>query len=485
MKTRLWTCRAILLGTLLLPATLPARAEVCVPHVFGSHMVVQCDRPIRIWGWAEPGERVRVTLAETTESTEADGEGHWRVSLPALPAGGPHAIEIAGTNTIRLDDVLMGEVWLCSGQSNMWRPLYWSQRKWGVIDYEREIAAADFPRLRLLNLARVPGEDFPNPPRATPVDDVVGHWQRSAPEVAANFSATAQFFGRKLLAELDVPVGLINASYGGSTVEAWVPPSGFRQVPEVRGLADQVEARGADAEMTRKSPSGLFNSLIHPIVPIEIRGVLWYQGESNIGDGPRYAPKMKALILSWRELWGREDLPFYFVQLPPFRYGSDPYRLPLLREAQAAALELPKTGMVVTLDVGDLTDIHPRKKRQVGERLACLALANDYGRHDLPCFGPVFRTARFEGNEVHIDFDHADGLSSRNGKPLDGFEIAGPNGRFVSAEATIDGQAVVVQTPSVKEPKAVRFAWHQEAEPNLVNAAGLPAAPFRYHHNKN
>jgi len=340
--------------------------------------------------------------------------------------------------------------------------------------------AADLPRLRFLNLSRVPGGEHPNPPRATPADDAVGCWQRCSPKAAADFSATAQFFGRVLLAELDVPVGLINASYGGSKIEAWIPPAGFRSVAELQGIADQAEASVPDTEVTHQSPSALFNSMIHPLVPVQLRGFLWYQGESNLSDGLRYEAKMEALIRGWRDVWGREDIPFYYVQLPPFHYGGNAYHLPRLREAQAAALALPHTGMVVTLDVGDLDNIHPRQKKQVGHRLALLALAQDYGCEELPCSGPVFRSMRVEGSRVYIEFDHAeDGLTSRDGKPLSCFEIAGPDGRFVAAEATIDGHAVVVHHPSVAKPRAVRFAWHQEAQPNLVNCAGLPAAPFR------
>jgi len=283
-----------------------------------------------------------------------------------------------------------------------------------------------------------------------------------------------------------VPVGLINASYGGSKIEAWTPPAGFRNVAGLKRLADQAEARPPDAKVTHHSPAALYNSMIQPLVPIELRGFLWYQGESNVGDGMRYRAKMEALIRGWRDVWARKDLPFYYVQLPPYRYGGDPHRLPQLREAQATALDLPHTGMVVTLDVGDLKDIHPRQKQQVGRRLALLALAKDYGRHELHYSGPVFRSMHVEGAKAYIEFEHADdGLVSRDGKPLSWFEIAGPKGRFVTAEATIDGRAVVVHHPSIAEPRAVRFGWHQEAQPNLVNSAGLPAAPFRNDHHDN
>ena len=334
--------------------------------------------------------------------------------------------------------------------------------------------------MRFLNLSRVPGGEHPNPPKAAPAENAVGSWRRCSPKTAASFSATAQFFGRVLLAELDVPVGLINASYGGSKIEAWIPPEGFRSVAELQGLADQAEARCPDANVTHHCPSSLFNSMIHPLLPLQLRGFLWYQGESNVSDGPRYAAKMEALIRGWRDLWGGEDVPFYYVQLPPFRYGGNVHRLALLREAQAAALALPHTGMVVTLDVGDLNDIHPQQKKPVGHRLALLALANDYGRDTLTHTGPVFRSMRIEGPRVYIEFDHvASGLMSCDGKPLKGFEIAGADGRFVAAEATIDGSRLVLHHRSVTTPTAARFAWHQEAQPNLINSAGLPAAPFR------
>ncbi len=472
--------RAVTAGAWLVLTALPVQAEVRLPCAFGSHMVLQQERPVTIWGWADVGEQVRVELAEATATARADAEGRWRVSLPAMPSGGPHTMTVAGTNSIRLDDVLIGEVWLCSGQSNMWRPLHWPQKKWGVVDYQREIAAADHPRLRVLNLSRVPGGGHPNPPGAVAAEDATGEWKRCAPAVAANFSATAYYFGRTLLEELNVPVGLINASYGGSKIEAWTPPSGFRCVAKLERLADQAKARGRDAEVSHNSPSALYNSMIHPLVPFELRGFVWYQGESNLGDGTAYRAKMEALIRGWRGVWNHENLPFYYVQLPPFRYGGNPYRLPQLRAAQAAALELPHTGMAVTLDVGDLKDIHPRQKQPVGHRLALLALANDYQRKELSYSGPVFRAMRVEGDTAYLEFDYAaDGLASRDGKPLTWFEVAGADGRFVPAEAAISGNRVILHHPAGAEPKAVRFAWHQEAKPNLVNSAGLPAAPFQ------
>jgi sialate O-acetylesterase len=298
----------------------------------------------------------------------------------------------------------------------------------------------------------------------------------------ANFTAVGYFFGRHLKQELDVPIGLLGSNWGGTRIEPWTPPEGFRQVPALKDIADNLDkypARNGD-RIVHQSPLALYNGMICPLVPYAIRGAIWYQGESNNGEGMLYHEKMKALIGGWRTIWDNEAMPFYFVQLAPYRYGGDPTRLAGIWEAQTATLAVPHTGMAVTVDIGNVKDIHPRNKQDVGKRLALWALAKDYGQTDLCYSGPLYQGMSVEGNQVRIRFDHVcGGLVSRDGKPLSWFTIAGEDKQFVEARAEIDGETVVVQADGVARPAAVRFGWHQEAEPNLSNAAGLPASPFR------
>jgi sialate O-acetylesterase len=298
-----------------------------------------------------------------------------------------------------------------------------------------------------------------------------------------DFTAVGYFFGRHLHQELDVPIGLIGSNWGGTRIEPWTPPEGFQQVPALKDIADNLAsypAKNDQGQVNHQTPLALYNGMIAPLVPYSIRGALWYQGESNNGEGMLYHEKMKALIGGWRTLWNDPDMPFYFVQLAPYRYGGDATRLAGIWEAQQATLSVPHTGMAVTVDIGNVTDIHPRNKQDVGRRLALWALAKDYGRKDLVYSGPLYKSMRVDGDSIRISFDYlGGGLVSRDGKPLTHFTIAGADGKFVAAQAEINGDVVVVHADEVKEPKAVRFAWHEEAEPNLSNKSGLPASPFR------
>ncbi len=489
-----------------------AGAEVRLPHIFGDHMVLQRDAPLPVWGWADPGEEVSVTLGQETQRAKADPGGAWRVTLAPKPAGGPHELRVEGRNRITLRDVLVGEVWLCSGQSNM---------EMGVTlvkDGATEAAAASDPQLRLFMV--------PNRPAGQPLSDVDASWQVCTPQSIAaggwgGFSAVGYFFGRELRRELGVPVGLIDATWGGTLIEPWTPRAGFERSPTLRRVHEQIVAadgvyqraivaslpaieawtRAARAAMenggepppppefprhalaSERQPTGLYNGMIHAVAPFAIRGAIWYQGESNVmsGDGAVYLDKMRALMDGWRSVWSQREFPFYFVQLAPFRYQrTDPTRLAEIWDAQRRALEIPATGMVVTTDITDLADIHPSNKQEVGRRLSLWALAKTYGRSGVAYSGPLFREIAVEGSSVRVRFDHADGgLASRDGAPLSWFEIAGEDGRFVKAEARIDGETVVVSSGAVPAPKAVRFAWGMEAQPNLVNKAGLPASPFQ------
>ncbi len=493
------------------------RADVKLPAIFGSHMVLQQGEPITVWGQAEPGEAVTVKLGQSAAQATADAQGNWRVALPATAVARDLTMTVTGKNTLSFEDVAVGEVWLCSGQSNM---------EMGIsicLDAEKEVAAADEPDIRLIDVPKVT-----NP---APQKDFVGTWVRCTPETVAKqgtwggFSACAYYFGRELRRTLNVPIGLIDSSWGGSRLEPWAPPEGFRQITTLPELSRRVEIGTLDTAAHQKAaadflaataawlgdaqqalqretvigappamppelaplsgngdPTAMYNAMIAPLVPYGIRGAIWYQGESNHGDGMAYVEKTKALVQGWRTVWNKPDLPYYYVQIAPWPYGEeDPQRLPTFWEAQAAIEKvIPHTGMAVIHDVGDVKDIHPKNKQEVGRRLALLALHETYGRQDTICRGPLFREMTVGPGTLRVIFDQAEGgLKTRDDKAPDGFEIIGENGLFVKATAGLDGTAVVLSSPAVKSPVAMRFAWDKLATPNLTNQADLPASACR------
>ena len=503
-----------IVGCLLLVENAPA--EVRLPKVFASHMVLQQQKPVAIWGWAQPGEAVTVELAGNKQQTTATAQGEWRATLPAVKAGGPFVLSVAGSNTLRLDDVLVGEVWLCSGQSNM---------EMGIgkcLNATAEIAAANYPDIRLLLV--------PKTIATLPQVDIATDWKVCSPQMIAEggwggFSAAAYFFGRELHTKLKVPVGLIDASWGGTRIEPWTPPVGFASEPALKAIHDgvllsdprttqhqqrlaayltSIETWTAAARqaMTAQAvappmpaypgelaaltdpqrPTGLYNSMIHPLVPLALRGSIWYQGESNHNEGMLYLDKTRALVNGWRKVFQQEDLAYYYVQIAPYQYGAeDPAVVARFWEAQAAAMAIPNTGMVVTTDIGNTGDIHPANKQEVGRRLALWALAKTYHLPGIVASGPVFKSMAVAGSQLRLTFDQTgSGLASRDGKPLSWFEILdGEQGDFVAATATLEGNTVVLAAPSVRTPVAVRFGWNKLAEPNLANKEGLPALPFR------
>jgi sialate O-acetylesterase len=402
-------------------------------------MVLQRDKPLPIWGWADPGEEVTVQLDDQKASTKADEKGHWKVTLSARKADGkPHTLTVSGKNKIELEDILIGEVWVGSGQSNMEWSLAASQ------DAKENIAAANHPTIRLYHVPKVQAK--------TPARDIKAAWAVCAPDKAKAFSAVLYHFGLNLQKELKVPVGLINSSWGGSPIQPWT--------------------------VEEKTSGGMYNAMIAPLQPFAVRGAIWYQGESNMGEGLKYRDRMESLIKGWRRTWGQE-LPFYFVQIAPFSgYKAE---LGPLWEAQAASLKIPATGMVVVTDLVDnVKDIHPKNKHDVGKRLALWALAKTYGKKDVVYSGPLYKGMKIEGDKIRLQFAHVGGgLASRDGKPLSEFEIAGEDGKFVPAEAVIEGDSVVVKAGDVAQPSQVRFGWRNITNPNLMNKEGLPASPFQ------
>jgi sialate O-acetylesterase len=475
-------------------------ATLTLPHVFGDHMVLQEGQAVPVWGWAQPGENITVTFAgQQKQATAAAGDGAWKILLdPLAVSANPADLTIAGTgtDTMTFHDVLVGEVWLCSGQSNMQKPVgTWRGQPVTTLDGPQEIAAANYPLIRMMNVEisnpATPARDFDislRPKQDYPWLGWVACTPASLDQV--KFSAVGYFFGRKLFQTLNVPIGLIEATAGGTSIEAWTPAAGFATDP---ALADFVQAAlTPKVRFHGTTITTLYNGMIHPMVPFAIKGVLWYQGESNLidQDGAIYTNKLTALITSWRAAWGTE-LPFYYVQLPPLVYSkratllNDPLAEPAFREAQTAVLKLPKTGMVVTTDIGDLKNMHPPHKKEVGERLALWALTNEYGQKVGEVSGPIYKdgSIEHEGFKAVLHFTHVgQGLVSKDGQPLTNFTVAGADGVFSPAKAEISGDAIVITSDQVAEPKEVRFAFDESAQPNFFNKDGLPAVPFRTDH---
>jgi len=490
-------------GLVALVAVLPAWAEVRLPAIISDHMVVQAGVPVKVWGWADDKETVEVSIGGKSASAVSDGT--WNVELPALKAGAIHELTVKGAaNSITVQDVLVGEVWIGSGQSNM----QWSVKLSSNPD--AEIAAAQYPGIRLF--------DVPRTVATAPQDDVKATWKVCTPENIAEFSAVLYFFGRELHTTLNTPVGLIHTSWGGTPAESWASRPALEADPDLKRIVDawdkkladypaakaahdvavaQWEKDAADAKAKGqpepKKPSapqgpdsswlasGLYNAMIHPLIHFPVQGSVWYQGESNAGRAYQYRKLFPAMIQDWRRAWGQDKFSFYFVQLANFletkpEPGDSTWAE--LREAQNMTLSLPDTGQAVIIDIGEAKDIHPKNKQDVGKRLALNALAKDYGKR-VQFSGPTYKSMSVKGNVVTLKLDHAKGLVAKGGEKLTGFAIAGADKKFVWADATIKGKKIVVSSPNVAEPVAVRYAWADNPVCNLYNAAGLPASPFR------
>jgi sialate O-acetylesterase len=496
------------------------RADVKLHGLFSDNMVLQRDAAVPVWGWADEDEEITIAFRDQTVSTKAK-DGKWRVRLKKLKAGGPEELKVSGKNTIALQNVFVGEVWVASGQSNMEWPMRASYES------EKEILAAIHPLLRLYTVPKLKADE--------PKDNVNASWQECHPETASNFSAVAYYFGRDLQKALKVPVGIIHTSWGGSPAEVWMSEQVLSANPEYkRDILDaypaaeqrykealaQFEKEQAEAKREGKSftkrrpgsgwkPAELYNGMIAPLIPFAIKGALWYQGESNAGRAHQYRTLFPDMIKNWRSDWGQGEFPFLLVQLAPFMAIQDQPAESAwaeLREAQGlAAKVLPKVGMAVITDVGDERDIHPKKKEPVGARLALAARAIAYGE-DITYSGPAFKSVKIKGDKAILSFNHVgSGLVARpleqkpaSGKKtterspliydadtgglrtaLVGFAIAGDDRKFVWADAEIQNDKVVVTSPRVKKPVAVRYGWADCPVVNLWNKEGLPASPFR------
>jgi len=494
----------------------PAAADVRLARIFSSDMVLQQGRKAPVWGWAEPGEEVTVAIAGQEASAVADAAGRWRVDLAPLVVGRGRTLTVRGTNTITLENVAVGEVWVCSGQSNMAMTVQpWRSFK-GVLNHEQEIAAADYPDMRLFSVPRNPAEE-----RQTDLPARKMCWRPCSPATVGMFSATAYFFGRELHKRLKMPVGLINSSVGGTPAEAWTdaewlkrddglarliaqwPEKRVRYLEKLAVYKEELkrwEAETSGAKHSGKSappkparprpnvwpcsrPGALFNGMVAPLMPLAIGGCVWNQGESNAGRAYEYRTLFPTLIRCWREQWGQGDFPFVFVQLPNVgEPGEGPRDNPRaeMREAQLLTLRsTPQTGMAVACDIGDAGDTHGRNKQDLGARLCLAALHVAYGQ-DLVFSGPTYRSMSVEQGRVRLQFDHVGGGLLARGGGLKHFAIAGADRKFVWAEAEIDGDSVVVRHDAIEGPAAVRYAWDANpAGANLYNREGLPASPFR------
>lgn len=471
--------KSICLAIVSICFSLLVYADVKLPAIFSSNMVLQRNQAIPIWGWAAPGEKITVTFNKQTASTKADKKGKWKVNLKQEAAGGPFTLSVRGKNEVVVDNVLVGEVWLCSGQSNMEMFVEHSSDK----RYERDIRSANNPMIRHLKVERTVSE--------MPLDDFKTTGWKTADDSnnVRTFTSVGYFFAKKLYEELKVPIGLINSSWGGTVVETWTSREVLDTAEEFKGSVKTtfaaVKAASENGQVWPNNyPSLLFNAMINPLINYGIKGALWYQGESNAGRAKQYATAFPLMIRDWRSRWKQGDFPFYFVQLASFEanHGNSAKGSPWaeLREAQTATLALPNTGMAVTLDIGETKDIHPANKKDVGLRLAAIALNKQYGKGG-EYSGPVFESLSVEGNKAIVNFKHADGLWIKdNYGYLKGFEVAGADQKFYYAKADIKDGKVVVYSDSVSAPVAVRYGWADDMpEANLYNKAGFPAGPFR------
>ncbi len=518
MKMKTNNCCLLLLASTVL-TSIPAMADVRLPKIFTNNMMLQRDQPVRVWGWADAGESVSATLDGKSASTNANESGRWALELPPLKAGENLELAVKGNNTLTLSNIIIGDIWFCSGQSNM---------EWNMLQCkaDEDIKSADLPKIRRIKInhlqAGEPQDDAPAVP-----------WQMCTPGTVGHFTGVGFYFAREVHQQTGVPIGIVDCNWGGTKIEPWVAAEGLGMVKELEAeftanqnatksyraqLAESLTAMEAWINLSRKNlaagisvtpapaipagagpSSGIYNAMVHPFVRFPIKGALWYQGESNGNEGETYYDKKRALIGGWRKQWGLGDFPFYFVQLASFQAPTeDPAGgngFAKIREAQRKSLLIPNTGMAVIIDtvpLAEANNIHPSNKFDVGTRLARWALNRDYGKKDLVPSGPLFKALKIENGTIRLAFDHTgtglmvgtkEGLKpaaeDSTGK-LRRFAIAGADKKWFWAEAVIVNDTVAVSSPEVKEPVAVRYGFEMNPDgANLYNREGLPASPFR------
>ncbi|MCL6523175.1 MAG: sialate O-acetylesterase [Thermoflavifilum sp.] len=439
--------------------------QLRLPDYFSNNMVLQQLDTVTLWGWADATQKIWVKadwLADTIYTTSASN-ARWQIHLATPKAGGPHELTVSnGQQSITIQNILIGELWLCSGQSNMEMSAAWHYDHW-----QEEVANANFPEIRLFHVYKTVA--------SCPADELRGRWEICTPATIMNFSAVGYFFGRQLYKQLRIPIGLIESCWGGTPIETWMPDSIFAQHPHLAASAQVFQP----VPWCPITPSVTFNAMIAPLHCLPLAGVIWYQGETNTANPQTYTEDFSRMIASWRHLW-KKDFPFYFVQIAPYQY-QQPYSAALLREAQLRTYQqVPHTGMVVITDItGDTTDIHPKDKKDVGERLARWALALNYHHPEIMYSGPIYDSMKIENHQIRIYFDFAkDGLVIRGNKLTDIY-IAGVDRHFLPAESKIEGSTLIVWNRQIPNPVAVRFGFANTAMPNLFKRAGLPASPFR------
>lgn len=456
----------------------PTNAQIKLPELFSSHMVLQRNAQVAVWGWANANGHVSINASwmERPMGIKADKNGYWSTKLTTTNTREPQSIEIKGSgSSIILDNVLFGEVWLCSGQSNMEQSFkgYTGQPTFGAL---AALSNARNPNLRVFSVEHHGSK--------TPLDHLNGYrpWQEASPERIRDFSAIAYFFGQQLQEILDVPVGLILTSWGGTEIQSWMAKEALETYQTV-GL-EEVDI----TQNTKHIPTALFNAMVSPLVPYTVKGMLWYQGESNRLEPQRYRQLFPAMVKDWRARWGQGDFPFYYVQIAPYLYDkrNDHFQevenSAFLREAQLQSLDdIPNSGMAVTMDIGESHTIHPPQKKEVADRLLYIALNQSYGQTAVDYLGPTYSSLTAKDGGLVLNFDHIDDTGLFAYGKLEGFEIAGEDRKFYPAEAKIVGnhKQVFVKSPKVPNPVAVRYAWRNWISGTLFDVNLLPASSFR------
>jgi len=495
--------KKVLVILIVLGANLSATGQVKLPALVGDNMVLQQNIKVNLWGWASPNEKINIQLGwqNTPVQITANQDGTWKIAVNTPQASEKaYTIVIEATNNIMLHNVLIGEVWICSGQSNMYFPVGKEEGTWktGVKNYEEELKNATYPNIRIFTVLTKAAPK--------PLDDVVGSWAVCSPSTVKNFSAVAYFFGRDLYQNLKIPIGLISSSWGGTKAEAWTSQNVLEENPDFLSILEtdaknekiyqekletyysnlkkeRIASNNDVSKTELKKPKKeenktsyvLYNAMLRPLINYTMKGAIWYQGESNAEQAYLYRSLFPAMVKNWRSDWNQGDFPFYYVQIAPHKSQN-----PDIREAQLFSLKnIPNSGMVVTTDVGNATNIHPIDKHAVGYRLALLARAKTYNETNLVYSGPLYNHMKIKKKRVQLFFDYADSGLVKKGELLKEFAIAGNDQIFYPAVAKIEGKTVVVSSAKVKNPSAVRFAWKSVPEPNLFNNENLPASPFR------